>query len=122
MALKAYLDQKNTAIEEVDVAMDFFNGLDNGRYPSFKAEIINGLTAGSIKQPKDLNALYLLANQWLKTTKSHPTGLATMFNTTLDIQRESRKRRRRLVRKMQVKRHVIIVVLLGTMPTNVRTS
>ena len=30
--------------------------------------------------------MYLLANQWLKTAKSHPTGLATMFNTTLDLQ------------------------------------
>ena len=64
----------------------FFNGLDNGRYSSFKAEIINGLTAGSIKQPADLNAMYLLANQWLKTAKSHPTSLATTFNTTLDAQ------------------------------------
>jgi len=66
--------------------MDFFHGLDNRRYASFKAEIINGLTAGSIVQPKDLNAMYLLANQWLKTAKSHPTGLATTFNTTLDLQ------------------------------------
>mmetsp|Transcript_9406 Transcript_9406/g.13614 ORF Transcript_9406/g.13614 Transcript_9406/m.13614 type:complete len:103 (-) Transcript_9406:187-495(-) len=64
--------------------MDFFHGLDNRRYASFKAEIINGLTAGSIVQPKDLNAMYLLANQWLKTAKSHPTGLAATFNTTLD--------------------------------------
>jgi len=44
------------------------------------------LPAGSIVQPKDLNAMYLLANQWLKTAKSHPTGLATTFNTTLDLQ------------------------------------
>lgn len=55
-------------------------------HKSFKAEIINGLTAGSITQPKDLSAMYLLANQWLKTAKSHPTGLATIFNTRLDLQ------------------------------------
>ena len=82
--------------------MDFFSGLDNGRYSSFKAEIINGLTAGSIKQPVDLNAMYLSANQWLKTAKSHPTGLATTFNTTLDIQdpqdskrKEDRKKKKK---------------------------
>ena len=28
----------------------------------------------------------LLANQWLKTAKSHPTGLAATFATTLDLQ------------------------------------
>jgi len=56
-------------MEDGDVAMDFFNRLDNGRYASFKAEIINGLTAGSIKQPADFNEMYLLANQWLKTAK-----------------------------------------------------
>ncbi len=85
-ALKAYNDQKNPAMEDEDIAMDFFRGLDNGRYASFKAEIINGLTAGAFQQPKDLNSMYLKANQWLKTSRSHPTGLATTFTTTLDRQ------------------------------------
>jgi hypothetical protein len=35
--------------------MDFFYGLDNGRYAAFKATIINGITAGSIDQPENLN-------------------------------------------------------------------
>ena len=30
--------------------------------------------------------MYLLANQWLKTAKSHLTSLATTFNTTLETQ------------------------------------
>ena len=83
--------------------MDFFKGLDNGQYSSFKAEIINGLTAGSIKQPEDLNALYLLANQWLTTTKSHPTGLATTFNTTLDMQDQSDSKKAKEDRKKKKK-------------------
>ena len=59
-------------MEDGDIAMDFFHGLDNARYASFKAEIINGLTAGSIAQPKDLNAMYLLAKQWLKMGEKSP--------------------------------------------------
>ena len=66
--------------------MDFFNGFDYGRYASFKPEIINGLKVASLKQLADLNEIYPLANQWLKTARSHPTGLATTFNTTLDAQ------------------------------------
>jgi hypothetical protein len=102
-ALKTYNDQKNTAIEEVDIAMDFFSGLDDARYASFKAEIVNGLTAGSIVQPKDLNAMYLLANQWLKTAKSHPTGLATTFNTTLDLQDPQDNKKSKGDRKQKAK-------------------
>jgi len=92
-ALKAYNDQKNPKMEDGDIAMDFFHGLDNARYVSFKPEIINALTAGSIVQPKDLNSMYLLTNQWLKTAKSHPTGLAMTFNTTIDLQEPQDKQK-----------------------------
>ena len=85
-ALKAYQDQKNPEMADTDIAMDFFNGLDNARYASFKAETINILTSSAIEQPANLNAMYLLANQWLNTAKSHPSGLAATFATTLDLQ------------------------------------
>ena len=84
-------------MDDKDIAMDFFNGLDNARYASFKTKIINinNLTSGAITQPADLNAMYLLANQWLKTSKSHPTGLAATFTTTLDHQDKEAKNRNR---------------------------
>ncbi len=50
--LWAYQEQENPEFEDVDIVMDFFDGLDNGRYASFKAAIINGITAGSIDQPR----------------------------------------------------------------------
>ena len=65
--------------------MDFFYGLDNGRYATFKATIINGITAGSIDQPENLNEMYLLAAQWLKTTGPSATGLASTFAIKLDL-------------------------------------
>ena len=34
--MKAYNDQKKEEIEDVDIAMEFFNGLDNGRYSKRK--------------------------------------------------------------------------------------
>jgi hypothetical protein len=36
VALRAYVEQENAELLEPDVAMDFFDGLDNGRYADFK--------------------------------------------------------------------------------------
>jgi hypothetical protein len=55
VALKAYQDQENTDLEETDIVMDFFDGLDNA--------ILNGMTAGSVTQLATLNDMYLLVNQ-----------------------------------------------------------
>ncbi len=65
--------------------MDFFDGLDNGRYAEFKKSILNGMTAGSVMQPATLNEMYLLVNQWLKTTGVAQSGLASTFVTKLDM-------------------------------------
>jgi hypothetical protein len=48
-ALKGYKEQKNPKMEEKDIAMDFFEGLDNARYASFKTEIMNSLTSETIE-------------------------------------------------------------------------
>ena len=66
-------------MEEKDVAMDFFEGLDYARYASFMMEIMNSLTSKAIKQPKNLNEMYLLAHQWLKTTMKTNMDCTTML-------------------------------------------
>ena len=91
-ALKGYEEQKNSKMEEKDIAMDFFEGLDNARYASFKTEIINSLTSKAIEQPQNLNEMYLLTNQWLKMTTKTIMGYATTFVTTLDHQERKDKR------------------------------
>ncbi len=40
---------------------------------------------GSIDQPENLNAMYLLAVKWLKTADPSPTGLASTFAMKLDL-------------------------------------
>jgi hypothetical protein len=82
-ALKSYEDQGNKKLDPEDIAMDFFRGLDNARYSTFKTDYINGLTSMAIDPPKDLNEIYLLANQWLKP-KATGTGYASIFAMTLD--------------------------------------
>jgi hypothetical protein len=85
IALKAYQDQENAQLDEPDVAMVFFDGLDNARYAEFKKSILNGMTARSVTQPATLNKMYLLANQWLKTAGTQQSGLASTFITKLDM-------------------------------------
>jgi hypothetical protein len=53
-ALKAYIDQKNPKMGDIDIAMDLFHGLDYERYAGFKSEILKRLTAKSITQPTNL--------------------------------------------------------------------
>ena len=57
-ALKGYNDQENPEMSEKDIAMDFFQGLDNARYAGFKKDILNNLTSKAIEQPKNLNEMY----------------------------------------------------------------
>ncbi len=82
-ALKACEDQGNKKLDDPDIAMDFFWGLDNVRYTTFKTDYLNGLTSKAIDPPKDLNEIYLLANQWLKP-KATTSSFASTFSTTLD--------------------------------------
>ncbi len=37
-ALMANLDQLSSKMEDVDIVMDFLDGLDNGRYAQFKMD------------------------------------------------------------------------------------
>jgi hypothetical protein len=85
IALKAYQDQEIAQLDKADLAMNFFDGLDYGRYAEFKKSILNGMTAGSVTQPATINEMYLLANQWLKTTGSTQSVLASTFVTKLDM-------------------------------------
>jgi hypothetical protein len=84
-ALKAYIDQKNPVLDDKDVTMDFFQGLDNAIYAGFNTKILSRLTSKAIKQPENLNTMYLLANQWVKPVmRGNAAGFASTFTTTLD--------------------------------------
>jgi hypothetical protein len=49
------------------------------------------MTTGSVTQPATLNEMYLLANQWLKTTGIAQSGLASTFVTKLDMPDQGQK-------------------------------
>ena len=81
-AKKSYEEQGNPPMEDIDIAMDFFKGLDNNRYGHFKTQIMNGLTSKAIAQLQNLNEMYLLANQWVQVkTTTNAMGFGTTFAT-----------------------------------------
>ncbi len=53
--------------EEVQV-MDFFYGLDDGKYGLFKTNMIHGWTTGAFKPPATINEIYRVAGNWVKPT------------------------------------------------------
>ncbi len=84
-ALKAYIDQGNPALDDTDQAMDFFDGLNNGRYVSFKADIHNAMTSKTMANPPvDVNTVYDMASNWVKTQSVQRHGTSTKFVTTVD--------------------------------------
>jgi hypothetical protein len=71
-------------MEETDIALDFFDGLDNGRYAQFKADIYNGMAAECIDAPADVNTVYKLAHQWIETQTIQKGSSAATFVTSID--------------------------------------
>jgi hypothetical protein len=84
-ALKAYHDQGNPIKDGADQAMDFFHGLDNGRYADFKVQYLNGLQVKSIAAPTELNTIFDLANNWLKPKALTGGGYASTYATKADF-------------------------------------
>jgi hypothetical protein len=83
-AIKAYHDQGDPTKDDTDQAMDFFHGLDNGRYADFKVQYLNGLQFKSSKVPKDLDKIFTLANNWLKPKSLPGGGYASTYATRVD--------------------------------------
>jgi len=53
-------------IEEKEQAMDFFHGLDQGRYGAFKTSMLNGWAAGAFNPPDTVNKINRTAGSWVK--------------------------------------------------------
>jgi len=70
-----YTEDKEAGTKEapVDVkediqAMDFFHGLDQGRYGAFKTSMLNGWAAKAFDPPETMNEIYGVAATWVKPT------------------------------------------------------
>jgi hypothetical protein len=84
-AAKSYKDQNNAVMSDLDITMNFFDGLDLARYAQFKTDIQNGMTAGTIQAAttlKDVNKIYELASNWIRMQQVQRQGNSTTYVTT----------------------------------------
>jgi hypothetical protein len=68
-------------VSEPDQAMDFFHGLDEGRYAEFKQNVKNGWAMKSMNPPTTVNKIYRLAGVWVKPTARGETGTGVTYHT-----------------------------------------
>jgi hypothetical protein len=66
--------------EEVQ-ALDFFHGLDQGRYGVFKTSMLNGWAAKAFDPPKTVYEIYRVAATWVKPLTRIEGGTAATFVT-----------------------------------------
>ena len=87
----AYNDAGNVEMAAIDIAMDFYNGLDNSRYAKFKAEFTNDVGKG-IEGPADLNGMFQRAARYVMVSSSWKPGSGAAFATRADKGRGNRHR------------------------------
>lgn len=80
---QAYDDAGNVEIPAGDVAMDFMNGLDNGRYARFAADLQNDRAKG-IAFPGTLNEMFQRASTFVVVKSNPKFGGGAVFTTTAD--------------------------------------
>jgi hypothetical protein len=83
-AFESIITYKKRYNDGAEQAMDFFDGLDNGRYADFKVQYLNGLQIKTITAPANLNTVFNLANNWLKPKALPGGGYASIYATKVD--------------------------------------
>ena len=85
LSYQAYQDNGNAAKDDEDVAMDFLESLDKGRYIEFVVEMLNDIEKGSIMEPSNVNEVYNLAFRRLVATTKSGAGAYSASYTTIKI-------------------------------------
>jgi hypothetical protein len=68
-------------IPEEEQALDFFHGLDQARYATFKTSMLNGWATKAFDPPSTVNDIYRIAGAWVKPTSKPDGGTAASYAT-----------------------------------------
>jgi hypothetical protein len=80
---EAYQQQGNPEKDDEDVAMDFLESLDKTRYGEFVCDILNDIAKEVMKEPKNVNEVYVLANTRVTMKKGNHYNVGASY-TTID--------------------------------------
>lgn len=68
-------------IDEADVAMDFYDNLNDRTYGEFKTQFTNDVNQGKIDRPDNLIDMYVMASRFVPTVKPMKAGTSAAFAT-----------------------------------------
>jgi hypothetical protein len=91
-------------ISESEQAMDFFHGLDSGRYGAFKTSMINGWSTTAFDPPATVNEIYRVAATWVKPTSRIEGGTAASFVTIEEDAKQQAKKNNKEKAKQAAKK------------------
>jgi hypothetical protein len=97
-------------VPDEDQALDFFHGLDQGRYASFKTSMLNGWAMKAFDPPGTTNDIYRIAGAWVKPTAKIDRGTAATFVTIKEEARinkrlSEKEKKKRRKQQQQQQRH-----------------
>jgi hypothetical protein len=95
-------------IKEEEQAMDFFHGLDNGRYAAFKSNMLNGWAAEAFNPPGTINQIFRITATWVKPVLRGDGGTAVSYVTLEDHAKGKAKRQEQ--KKQQAKKQAAATV------------
>ena len=94
---EAYKQQGNPEKDDEDVAMDFLESLDKTRYGEFVCDILNDIAKGVMKEPQNVNEVYVLANTsvTMKERRGYNVGASYTTIGTISKQRKGRNKQKK---------------------------
>ncbi len=76
-------------VPENEQALDFFHGLDQGRYATFKTSMLNGWATKAFDPLQTVNDIYHIAGTWVRPSSKPDGGTVVMYVT---IEEEAKRR------------------------------
>jgi hypothetical protein len=98
-------------IKEEEKAMDFFHGLDNGRYAAFKSNMLNGWAAEAFNPPGTINQIFRIAATWVKPVPRGDGGTAVSY-VTLEDDAKGKAKKKEQQKKQQAKKQAAATVVV----------
>jgi len=83
-------------VTEKDQALDFFHGLDQARYATFKTSMMNGWATKAFDPPDTPNNIYRIAGSWVKPATKMEGGPGATFVTIEEDAKLNKKRNEKL--------------------------
>jgi hypothetical protein len=101
-------EERPVDVAEQDQALDFFHGLDQGRYAQFKTSMLNGWATKAFDPLETPNDIYCIAGAWVKRTVKIEGGAAVALVTIEEEEEASINKKRDDKHKKEEKKKIAV--------------